>query len=419
MSRAGEGTYSMLAGFVRPRLGAADMLVLLWRAKWLMIAVFLPLLAAGLAGAALLPSRYTAETRLIVAPDRAAMARAELELLRSPAVAHRALAAAGLARAYPEIARDCRGEVCARLAADEIAAHFDAQAEAGSPLITARFTHPQAAMSAEMLQAIVQAYLDYRAEVFAPAEGDAQEAQQRRAEAEVASAEATIRDYLMQHELTDLAAERETLQQLERAARSERLQVQSRLRQARAQLAGYEAQLANIPPQLSVHVDAPDNPQTEGVPNPLYQQVEASVSLLRADVRALRAQEAELSKQVTGFEARLRDLMQLAPELTQLERRREVAEAALRAVSVETAQARMIAETGQAKGDAVRVLEPAAAAVKGASLRVPAAMLAFLVAALAGLAVGLAHAATRRGLATPGSAQRTLGLPVAAAIPKY
>jgi uncharacterized protein involved in exopolysaccharide biosynthesis len=419
MSRAGEGTYSMLAGFVRPRLGGADMLVLLWRAKWLMIAVFLPLLAAGLAGAALLPSKYTAETRLIVAPDRSAMVRAELELLRSPAVAHRALEEIGLARAYPELARDCRGEVCARLAADEIAAHFEAHAEPGSPLITARFTHPQAAMSPEMLQAMVKSYLDYRAEVFAPAEAEAPDARQQRAEAEVASAEAAIRHYLTQHELTDLAAERETLQQLERTARSERLQVQSRLRQARAQLAGYEAQLANIPPELAVRPEEVDDPQAESVSNPLYQQVEASVSLLRADVRALRAQETELSQQIAGFEARLRDLMQLAPDLAQLERRREVAEAALRAVSVETAQARMIAETGQAKGGAVRVFGPVARPVKGASLQVPAAILAFLVAALAGLAAGLAHAVTRRGFPTPGSAQRTLGLPVAAAIPKY
>jgi hypothetical protein len=65
------------------------------------------------------------------------------------------------------------------------------------------------------------------------------------------------------------------------------------------------------------------------------------------------------------------------------------------------------------------VFGPVARPVKGASLQVPAAILAFLVAALAGLAAGLAHAVTRRGFPTPGSAQRTLGLPVAAAIPKY
>lgn len=461
MSRAGEGTYSMLAGFVRPRLGTADVLVLLWRAKWLMLAVFLPLLAAGLAGAALLPSQYTAETRLMVAQERSAMARAELELLRSPAVAHRALGAVTLARVYPEIARGCSDEGCARLAADEIAAHFITEAEAGSPLIIARYTHRQAAMSAEMLNAMVQSYLDYRADVFAGAAVEMSSVQQQRAEEELARAEAAIRDYLMQHELTDLAAERKTLQQLGRAARSELLQVQSRLRQARAQLAGYEAQLANIAPYLPKPVPSPasrslaalkqereeklsrylldsrviqdlnrriaqaerdlaDTPQTEGaadsVPNPLYQQVETSVSMLKADVRALRAQEAELSKQIVDFDARLRNLMQLVPELTHLQRRREVAEASLRAVSVQTSQSRIAANVG---GEAVRVLEVATEPLKGESLRAPAALLALLVAAFASLMAGLGYAFTRRGLATPGAVQRTLGLSVAAAVPRY
>ena len=34
---------------LRPRLGALDIAVQLWRAKWLMLAVFAPLCAAGLA----------------------------------------------------------------------------------------------------------------------------------------------------------------------------------------------------------------------------------------------------------------------------------------------------------------------------------------------------------------------------------
>ncbi len=392
------------------------------------------------------------------------MTRAELELLRSPAVAHRALAAVKLERAYPMIARACAGTMCARLAADEIAAHFEADAEAGSPLIIARYTHPQAAMSAEMLNAMVQGYLDYRLDVFAPGLSETPDAQLRKAEEELASAEAAIRDYLMLHDLTDLAAESETLQQLGRAARSELLQVQSRLRQARAQLAGYEAQLANIAPELvlqsqsagekslaalkqareeklsqsppdlrgvedlnrriaEAEIEQADNQQVEGVaagvPNPLYQQVEASVAMLRADVRALNAQVAELSKQAAGFDDRLRDLMQLMPELTQLERRREVAEAALRAVSLQTVQARAAAEAAQTGGEAVRLLEVAAEPVRGESLRAPAAITAVLVAGFVALLAGLVHVFTRRGFATPGSVQRTLGLTVAAAVPKY
>lgn len=459
MSHAGEGRYSMPAGFTRPRLGMPDALVLLWRAKWLMIAVFLPLLAAGLAGAAMLPAQYTAETRLIVSPERGAMVRAELDLLCSPAVAHRALAKVSLARAYPEIARGCTGEACAQLAAVAIAQRFVADAAAESTVITARFTHGRAEMAAEMLNAMAEGYLEYRADVFAEVSGEGLSEQLARAEQDLSDAEAAIRDYLVGHELTDLAAERETLQQLGRAAKAELFQTQSRLRQAQAQLAGYEAQLARLAPEQvmrtetaaalalatlkrereekmsrylpdsrviqdlnrriaqaesDVAAEVPAEDAAVRVPNPAYQQVDAMAALLRADVRAMRAQEAALSSQTADFEARLRQLMDLVLALTQLERQREMAEAALRAV-----QDRSYTEGVGRSGEAVRLLDKAEVPVKDESLKVPAAILALTVAFIAALGAGLVHAFTRRGLATPGSAQRTLGLPVVAAVRKY
>ena len=76
---------------LRPRLGALDIAVQLWRAKWLMLAVFAPLCAAGLAMAFVLPQGFTATSRILVTPgDRVAYAGgevsapAEMELLRSP-----------------------------------------------------------------------------------------------------------------------------------------------------------------------------------------------------------------------------------------------------------------------------------------------------------------------------------------------
>lgn len=459
MSQAGEGRYSMPAGIVRPHLGMPDVLVLLWRAKWLMIAVFLPLLAAGLAGAALLPVQYTAETRLIVSPERGAMVRAELELLRSPAVAHRALAKVTLARAYPEMAGQCVPAACARMAADAIAQRFRANAQPESTIITARFTHAHADMAAEMLNAMTESYLEYRADVFAAGNGEELAEQLARAEQDLSGAEAAIRDYLVGHDLTDLAGERETLQQLSRAAKAELFQTQSRLRQAQAQLAGYSAQLAKLAPEQVVRTEtaaelalaalrrerveklsqypaesrviedlnrriaqaesevAAQVPAEEAlvrIPNPVYLQVEASVALLRADVRAMRAQEAELSLQIADFEARLRQLVDLVPALAQLERQREIAEAALR-----TVQDRSHTDAIGRSGDAVRQLEKAEIPVKGASLKMQAAVLAWLAAFVSALGTGFVHVSTRRGLATPLSAQRTLGLPVVAVVRKY
>ena len=166
--------------------------------------------------------------------------------------------------------------------------------------------------------------------------------------------------------------------------------------------------------ESDVAAEVPAEDAAVRVPNPAYQQVDAMAALLRADVRAMRAQEAALSSQSLEFGARLRQLMDLVPALTQLERQREMAEAALRAV-----QDRSHTEGVGRGGEAVRLLDKAEVPVKGESLKVPAAILALAVALLAALGAGLFHAFTRRGLATPGAAQRTLGLPIVAAVRKY
>ena len=70
MPQAGEratGSEASLArqgARLRPRLGALDIAVHLWRAKWLMLAVFAPLCAVGLAIAFVLPQSFTSTSRI-------------------------------------------------------------------------------------------------------------------------------------------------------------------------------------------------------------------------------------------------------------------------------------------------------------------------------------------------------------------
>jgi len=153
--------------------------------------------------------------------------------------------------------------------------------------------------------------------------------------------------------------------------------------------------------------------------NPLYLQVESAIATLQSEVQALRSREAELKLQLAGFEERQLRLFELEPELQALERRRDAAELALSAFAAQEARGRQ--QAGDVAGEAavVRVLEPATAPVRGASFRLPALIAAVLVAAFAALITGMMRALTRRGLATPGSAERTLGLPVLASVQKY
>lgn len=475
MPHAGAGTTGPAArpaGLVRPRLGALDMAVHLWRSKWLMLGLFAPLLAIGLAAALTLPGSYTAASRLLVAPgaeypaagvgdgaagELSAQVQSEIELLRSPRVAEAALAKVTLSRAFPQIAHSCRPETCARLGVAEIAARFRTTGAPQNPVILAEFEHPQAAMSAEMLNALVAAYFDYRAEILGEAPAGGSGEMRAQLEEEYAKARDAVRAYLLDNGLTDFAADRDTLRQLYQSASGELLQTRSRLKQAEAQLANYREQIESIPPERELQVDAPGQDallalklerqekltrfradsrviedlddrigqietdlgtKAGGVrrePNPLYEQIEASIATLTSQVQALRSQEEELSAQITAIEESQRRLVALEPELETLERRKAAAELAL---SVHTERAAR-GEGAPGAAGSIRLLEPATPPVRGESLKLPAAIFAAVLALLVALAAGLAKAFTRRGFATPGSAERTLGLPVLASVQKY
>lgn len=471
MPQAGEGTKGPAkavadrqAGLVRPRLGALDMAVQLWRAKWLMVAVFLPLVLVGLLAAMALPRNYTATSRLMVSPGSEALVESELELLRSPVVAQAALHKVTLARAYPGIAKSCKPETCEREGMAEIAGHLTAGGATGNPVMMVQFEHGNAAMSAELLNALSDAYLQYRAGIFTDTRTDTFREQRERFEQDLAEADLAIRNYLLANNLTNLAAERDTLRQLYQSASSELLVTQSRVRQTEAQLANYLKQIEDIPPEQDLYVEDSSQQtlmalklerqeklsryrsdsrviqeldkrieQAEGLldsaagpggvvrrgPNPLYQQVEASIARLQSEVQALRGQETELKSQISGFEERQRRLVDLEPGLQELERSREVAERSARAFAEREVEARARNEMAQRSGNTIRLLEPATAPIRGSSLRLPAAILALLLAGLAALVVGVMRAMTRSGFATPGSAERTLGLPVLATIQKY
>lgn len=490
MPQAGSATGRSAArparrsGHLRPRLNALDLAVHLWRAKWLMLAIFTPLAAVALAAAVSLPDSYSASSRMLVSfgdeyvyrsgaasrdglglisPEIDALVQSEAELLRSPAVAEAALAELQLARVYPSIARRCEAATCAQQGAAAVLHALEVGSTPGNLVINARFAHADAGLSAEMLNALVKAYIAYRAEVFTDTRADRFREQRERFEQDLAEIDQAIRAYLFTNNLIDLAAERDTLRQLYQSASGDLLVTQSRLRQAEAQLANYRRQIETIPKEQSLYVedtrqqtllamklDRNENASLHGEhsavvqeldkqlaqaelflgpggeaglvrrgPNPLHQQVEAAIATLQSEVQALRGQEAELKSQIAAFEVRQRRLVELAPELQELERRREVAERSITAMAEREVDLRTRNALTLRGANTVRILEPAAAPLTGTSLRFPAAFLGVLLAALAALAAGLMRAVSQRGLATPASLERTLGLPVLAAIPVY
>lgn len=497
-----NSTLGMAPGILaRPRLGIGDILVQLWRAKWMMAFIFLPIMAAGIALAMLAPKKYEAVASLHVsvgdeyvyrpsvgmienppatlAPDVDAMVQSELELINSAAVAERALDAFSIEVLYPDIEKACAekrtkhaGDAskleeiaydCRQSAIEAIQKGFNAGAAPKTPVIGAVFEHKEARLSAEVLNAIIASYLDYRSDVFAGTRTSGFAGQREQFEADLADTERDLTEFLAQNGIGDFLSEKETAKELYQTASGELLKTESRLRQVEGQLKAFREQIENIAPQQNMYVDdstrqsllalqlereelltryRPDSrtiveidkriektenylaEQTEPVgtvrrgPNPLYQQIESSLNTLQAESAALRNQRQELMRQIADFEGRQRRLTDLEPEYQELLRRRELLDRNVRSFAEREVEARTHSQLVQESVDNIRVLQDARMPIKGSSLKLPIAALALLLAGFTALMAGLLRAFSRNTFSTAHSVERTLNLPILASVPK-
>ncbi|QYI99779.1 hypothetical protein KUV46_10525 [Thalassovita mediterranea] len=272
----------------RPRIGPADLILQLWRAKWLMILVFIPIFLVGLLVAFQMPKSYEATSRLYVrigdenvyrprvgaelqgvAPEEELLIQAELEVLRSPVIAERVLTEFGLEQVYPKLA-DARDEKIAASPPSEHAAieeeafrkgviglqkDFSSGTAPKTPVISTALEHKEAALTAALLNYWINTYLDYRNEVFSTNGSDSLQEQRVKFEGQLLDVEEDIRDFLRRHNIGDFESERATAQQLFSTVSAELLTNQSRASAVDGQLDIYNQQLARLDPQQDLYVE--------------------------------------------------------------------------------------------------------------------------------------------------------------------
>lgn len=463
-AEAGNPVQRLQPAHLRVRLGPGDVACYLWRAKWLMLLVFVPLFALGLAGALMMPERYTATARIVLMAEAGAVAQAaEVELLRSPEVLEAVLEEIPLARSWPHLARRCQGAACDGMGRDALLASLLVSPQQGGRAIELGLTHSDPLMAGDILRAWSRAYLDYRPAILAEEPALTYEAQRERFEQDVVRAEEAIRAYLVKNGLANLEAERATLNTLYGAAHSQMLTASARKAEISAELAIWRERAADLPAERQTRTQdsgretlqklyqsreqmrarlAYDAPELRAVeediarlerrlaaqggpsaglrlsPNPLWQEAQSAIARLEAEARSVRQQEAELNAQLDVIRQRQLALLELAPGLEALQRRRDAAADGARRYAGLAAEARARGDMARSGGGGVQLVGPVNVPVRGESLRLAAALGAFLAALAAALAAGLVYATTRKGFASVRALERTLGLPVLAVVPK-
>ena len=458
---------------VHPRLSAADLTLQIWRAKWLALAIALPIWLAGTFVALQVKPVYTSTARLYVQfSDRLSrdmVIDQEIELLRSQAVIEATVSRFPLARLDAKLAR-ARDKALSTVSGDELQTvdarylaaslitfyrHTQVRAPGASPMIDVAFSHPEPTFAAEALNAWLAAYLNYRASLTLEARTDTSPSPRKLAERILLEAEDAMRSFLREHELNDYDQARDAALGLQMTLNSELSQVRANGQAVQARIAKTVSQMQETPVDETLFVEdasgetllllrlqraqllsryTEDSQVVQAVdreieavkdllvedaepigrvrrgPNPTYQLLEAELNRAEADAAALARQRADLQAQLQAVTHTLDHLAALAPEWSELQRQYIQAERDVKAISL------LPAGDGVRPGIDVRILESARLPVFARSQRDIILALAIGLGLLTGLVGALIRAITRSGFASASSLALTTGLPVLASV---
>jgi uncharacterized protein involved in exopolysaccharide biosynthesis len=256
------GDSSSAAGRSRRRpareLDLFDLAAFAWTQKILAlivaIIVFIPL--GGLAWSALTPT-YEAQSRLLIILDDTDLTpgaagsggaftldqvmESEAEILNSDAVRRRALQGRSALISASQLSALRRG--------------FSVSRAPNASVLVASFEDANAEIAANTLNALIDAYLEYRVELLVGPPGEGAEARLVEAEAEAARAEAELRRFLNDNTLVDLEGERDAVLTRIADLQARQLSAEAEASSARRFADLLRQRLSNIPESIELYVE--------------------------------------------------------------------------------------------------------------------------------------------------------------------
>jgi uncharacterized protein involved in exopolysaccharide biosynthesis len=404
-------------------------------------------------------------------PEIDQVVQSEVEILRSAPLRVRVVEQVGYKTLYP--ARAGRFEAASagqrrrmvNRAAVEMGQQLGIQTAPKSNVIGVTYSHKDPDVAAAVLNRLVEGYLVYRREVMSDVTLPLVAQQRQVLQGRLAGAEQALESFLTLHRIGDFEAEKQAQSALQASLNDERYRVVARLREVQGRLGELSRQAGGLSPEIGLYRDVDTTAENKlrdlriqreelltrykpgarpvqevetqiaqmermigegrgstagarrtGV-NPVYQAVQTERIQLRAEEASLQSRRAAIETQLGEVTNRRLELTRLEPEYQDLERNRASLEGSLRTFLTREQEQRAAQAIAQEASDNIRIVERASPAVKGSSMRGEMLVLAFLLAAMTAVSVGLGRIFLRRSFATASSASRTLDLPVLASAP--
>ena len=303
----------------RPRYALSDFATLLWRERFVMLAVFLLISAVGIGFALTLHKTYPAQASVLVrlgqeyvyqpragdagrgaVPELNQVIQSESEILGSDALKDRVIARLGFSRLFPtQAARfaaatpDQRSTMLgqARVALGRSLSIGNAP---DSSVIRVGYQDRAPATSALVLNTLLDEYMAYRRTVLGGPNIQAVGEQRDQFERRLAEADAALNTFLTSNQIGDFVAEKASLSQLQAQIEQQQYQAQTQLHEREGRLATLGAQMRSVSPEIGLYRDA--NPALETRLTELRVQREGLLSRYRPDAQPVRDLDIQIAQ---------------------------------------------------------------------------------------------------------------------------
>ena len=264
----------------RPRYTATDVGALLWRDRFLMIAVFAVLVAIGLGVALTMKTRYPAHASLLVRlgpeyvyqpnvgdaargaiPTNDQLVQSEVEILNSQELRRRVIDELGMAEVMPSRAKayaaaqpDKKVQL-REAAAAAMGTNLKVDTAPDSDVVRVTYTDTDPARAALVLNRLLDDYMAYRSSVLQGTSQPMLDQQLKSFQDQLVQADADYVKFLTDNQITDFDAEKASLNSLQSSLTDESYRVQARLKEIEGRLGEVGRQIAGVSPEIKLYHD--------------------------------------------------------------------------------------------------------------------------------------------------------------------
>lgn len=261
----------------RARYTLSDFITLLWRERFLMGAIFITIVALGLAFALTLKTEYTANASILVklgqeyvyepragdagrgaVPDSDTVVASEMEILGASQLHQKVIERIGISELYPKLKVGStpaqKSEAMAK-AVQAFGKSFEYAAAPDQPTIRLSFKDENPELAARVLNTLIDEYLVYRRGVLMETNTPAIQAQKAASEDRLAAADAAYQAFLTFNDIGDFDSERSALNQAATSLEQQRYTTAASLRERQGRLQSLTSQLAAQPAEIPVYRD--------------------------------------------------------------------------------------------------------------------------------------------------------------------